>query len=430
MSTYERDKLNVNGDTVNLRDAGSVRFDRAQSLTAAQQAQARDNIGANDIDAYTKTQTDTLLSGKLDASQKGAAGGVAELDSGGKVPSAQLPSYVDDVVEYASMSAFPTTGETGKIYVDTTANKTYRWSGSGYVEISPSLALGETSSTAYRGDRGAAAYDHAAAKGSAFASGLYKITTNAEGHVTAATAAAKADVGLGNVDNTSDADKPVSTAQQTALAGKVNKSGDTMTGTLTVPRMVLAPTSAIQDLFVFRSNANKAIFFQDANGQNPNNLNAIYALFNNNQFLFREYAPGSTSVYETYSLPAPDSGLESSKSYQILTTKQPVSVAQGGTGATSVLNAVQNLFSVPGSTTVTQYPDKPGIYRLTQSGVIQNMTDGFNKFGVLIIFRVTYGVHFYLDAESRLFYGYSGNTFAEPSVWYKVSAEAMPVPQT
>jgi len=194
MSTYERDKLNVNGDTVNLRDAGAVRFDRAQSLTAAQQAQARDNIGANDIDAYTKTQTDTLLSGKLDATQKGAASGVAELDSGGKVPSAQLPSYVDDVVEYASASAFPATGETGKIYVDTTTNKTYRWSGSGYVEISPSLALGETSSTAYRGDRGKAAYDHAAAKGSAFASGLYKITTNAEGHVTAATAAAKSDI--------------------------------------------------------------------------------------------------------------------------------------------------------------------------------------------------------------------------------------------
>ena len=90
----------------------------------------------------------------------GVAGGVAELDSNGKVPSSQLPSYVDDVVEYASISAFPATGESGKIYIALDTNKTYRWTGSVYVEISPSLALGETSSTAYRGDRGKTAYDH------------------------------------------------------------------------------------------------------------------------------------------------------------------------------------------------------------------------------------------------------------------------------
>ena len=132
--------------------------------------------------------------GAIATSAKGAASGVAELDSGGKVPSSQLPSYVDDVLEYASQSAFPSTGETGKIYVALDTNQTYRWSGSAYVEISPSIALGETSSTAYRGDRGKAAYDHAQAKGSAFASGLYKITTNAEGHVTGATAVQKSDI--------------------------------------------------------------------------------------------------------------------------------------------------------------------------------------------------------------------------------------------
>ena len=90
----------------------------------------------------------------------GVAGGVAELDSNGRVPSSQLPSYVDDVVEYASISAFPVTGESGKIYVALDTNLTYRWGGTEYVEISPSLALGETSTTAYRGDRGKAAYDH------------------------------------------------------------------------------------------------------------------------------------------------------------------------------------------------------------------------------------------------------------------------------
>lgn len=104
-------------------------------------------LGATDVDA-------------IPASQKGAASGVAELDSSGKVPSAQLPSYVDDVLDYNSQSNFPGTGESGKIYIAKDTNKTYRWSGSAYVEISASLALGETSSTAYRGDRGKIAYDH------------------------------------------------------------------------------------------------------------------------------------------------------------------------------------------------------------------------------------------------------------------------------
>lgn len=78
----------------------------------------------------------------------------------GTIPNDMLPSYVDDVLEYASKSAFPATGEDGKIYVDESTNKTYRWGGSSYVEISASLALGETENTAYRGDRGKQAYDH------------------------------------------------------------------------------------------------------------------------------------------------------------------------------------------------------------------------------------------------------------------------------
>ena len=112
----------------------------------------------------------------------------------GTIPQANLPSYVDDVLEYNGVSNFPDTGEAGKIYVDTSTNKTYRWGGSSYVEISASLALGTTSSTAFRGDYGNTAYQHATAKGSAFSSGLYKITTNAQGHVTAATAVTKNDI--------------------------------------------------------------------------------------------------------------------------------------------------------------------------------------------------------------------------------------------
>lgn len=105
----------------------------------------------------------TELDKKMDSTLKGAVNGVAELDESGKVPSSQLPSYVDDVLEFDSQSAFPGTGESGKIYVAKDTNKTYRWSGSAYTEISASLALGETSSTAYPGDKGKTAYEHSQA---------------------------------------------------------------------------------------------------------------------------------------------------------------------------------------------------------------------------------------------------------------------------
>lgn len=145
-------------------------------------------LGASDVGAIATTA-------------KGAANGVAELDANGKVPSSQLPSYVDDVIEVANYAALPTTGEAGKIYITKDTNKTYRWSGTGYVEISASLALGETDSTAYRGDRGKVAYDHsqdANAVSSATAVGLYKVGATAEGHISGLTAVAKSDItGLG-----------------------------------------------------------------------------------------------------------------------------------------------------------------------------------------------------------------------------------------
>lgn len=164
---------------------------------------------------YTESETNNLLAGKANTSHTHSAAnitsGTLALDRiptitdakiqgmsasklSGTIPQANLPSYVDDVLEYNGKSNFPEEGESGKIYVDTSTNKTYRWSGSGYTEISASLALGTTSSTAFRGDYGNTAYQHATAKGSAFASGLYKITTNAQGHVTAATAVTKSDI--------------------------------------------------------------------------------------------------------------------------------------------------------------------------------------------------------------------------------------------
>lgn len=167
------------------------------------------DISATNVQAAVeevRDDTDTKLASKLDTSQKGAANGLAELDAGGMVPASQLPSYVDDVIEAADFAALPGTGTTGKIYVTLDDGKTYRWSGSAYVEISASLALGETSSTAYRGDRGKIAYDHS------------QLTSGNPHNVT------KTDVGLANADNTSDANKPVSTAQQAALDAKVDEN--------------------------------------------------------------------------------------------------------------------------------------------------------------------------------------------------------------
>lgn len=133
----------------------------------------------------------------IKASQKGANSGVAPLNASGKIDTSYLPSFVDDVLEYSAKSNFPSTGETGKIYVDTGTNLTYRWSGSAYVEISPSLALGTTSSTAFRGDYGNTAYAHATDANrltTATSSGFYKIAATANGHVQSLTAVAASDI--------------------------------------------------------------------------------------------------------------------------------------------------------------------------------------------------------------------------------------------
>ena len=151
----------------------------------------------------------------------GKPGGIATLDPDGKVPSSQLPSYVDDVIEVATLDELPATGEAGKIYVTKDTNLTYRWSGSKYVEISASLALGETSSTAYAGDKGKATTDSLNAHLADF-NNPHKVD--------------KAQVGLGNVDNTSDKDKPVSDATQQLInevKESINSGNTTITDNLT-----------------------------------------------------------------------------------------------------------------------------------------------------------------------------------------------------
>ena len=159
---------------------------------------------------------------KVNTSLLGVANGVATLDSGGKVPTSQLPAYVDDVLEYANQAAFPATGETGKIYVALDTNKTYRWSGSVYVFIT------------------SGAVDSVAGK-------------------TGVVTLVKGDVGLGNVDNTSDANKPVSTAQATALAAKSDTATtvtkDSSTGSASLPAGTTAQRSGSPGFGAIRANS-------------------------------------------------------------------------------------------------------------------------------------------------------------------------------
>lgn len=160
-----------------------------------------------------------------------------------KVPSTYLPAYVDDVLEFASVSAFPGTGETGKIYVALDTNRTYRWGGSSYTEISPSP--GSTDSV----PEGAVNLYHTTARAAAAAP--VQSVSGKTGTVTLV----KGDVGLGNVDNTSDANKPVSTAQQTALDLKANKAQEAWT----------APTFE-NSWANFGGSYNTAGYFKDALG--------------------------------------------------------------------------------------------------------------------------------------------------------------------
>jgi hypothetical protein len=128
----------------------------------------------------------------------------------GMIPSAILPAYVDDVLEYDELSELPTPGETGKIYVTLDSNKTYRWSGSAYVEMTGSPGTTDavpegTQNLYFTAERAA---DVAPVQSVAGRVGNVALI--------------KADVGLNLVDNTADLAKPVSTATWQALDTKAN----------------------------------------------------------------------------------------------------------------------------------------------------------------------------------------------------------------
>lgn len=150
------------------------------SSNAAIQKETQDRMAADEaLDTKLQSNIDALES-KHDTfvATKGKANGFASLDENGLVPSSQLPAYVDDVIEVVTFDDLPETGEEGKIYVTLDTNLTYRWSGSQYIEISSSLALGETSSTAYPGDKGKANRDALNAMPSAVMRYIDSITAN------------------------------------------------------------------------------------------------------------------------------------------------------------------------------------------------------------------------------------------------------------
>lgn len=145
-------QLGETDQTAYRGDRGKTAFDHSQSNgnphgTTKTDLNLENVDNTSDLNKPISSAAQTALNSKADL--------VA-----GKVPSNQLPAFVDDVLEFANLAAFPPTGESEKIYIALNTNLTYRWSGSTYVEISQSLGLGETASTAYRGDRGKAAYDY------------------------------------------------------------------------------------------------------------------------------------------------------------------------------------------------------------------------------------------------------------------------------
>lgn len=310
---------------------------------------------------------------------KGAPNGLASLNESGVIPSTQLPSYVDDVVEVAAFSNLPSKGESGKIYIVTSTNIQYRWSGTAYVEISKSIALGETSSTAYPGDKGKATTDvvnslsdtlvndvlvaqsnqnsvsltiksitkttvnkdkqllladgdpilstdgtpillgdSESARIARATEGLYsqandkvitinpattstagvmsssdkskldslkpqaeidKLVTKLDTHISNKSnphSVTKVQVGLGNVDNTSDANKPISNATQTALNGKFSATdGNALKQTIEdMPNLVVTEGS------VSHKNNNISLSLRQQDLKDPVNTDSILLKFN------------------------------------------------------------------------------------------------------------------------------------------------------
>lgn len=158
----------------------NAKANSSHTHTKAQITDFPTSMPASDVSAWAKAASKPSYSiGEISGNLP-----VARLS--GVIDSVNLPSYVDDVLEFDSFAKFPTKGESGKIYTALDTNKIYRWGGTTYVVISDTITLGTTHGTAGYGDESRAAYNHS--------------TTTGNPHKTT-----KTDLGLGNVENKSSA---------------------------------------------------------------------------------------------------------------------------------------------------------------------------------------------------------------------------------
>ena len=177
-------------------------------------------------------------------------------------------------------------------------------------------------------------------------------------------------------------------ADACASLGAVKKSGDTMTG----------------PLYINFSSSNPCLFFRAGDVLKGAVYSATASSSASGGLILRGWN-ADASAYKDLNL--------------TYANNMAVPISNGGTGATSAAAAVQNLFS--SSSTITSYPTKPGIYRTTGTKVCTNSLSTLTGYGVLVIFQAVYGMHFYLDSNGTLIYGYSGDTFGQPSTWNRVT---------
>lgn len=220
-----------NGQT--LRSGGQIinaNFAELDTRTTAAQTKAEQGVA----DAGTAHAAAEAAQAKADAAIPGSAAGssIAQLVNG-VVPALQLPSYVDDVLEFSTLANFPATGETGKIYIaindgDSPSNPTrqYRWSGTAFVMIPSSP--GSTDQVA----EGTTNLYHTAARVRAAA------LTGLDASLNAAVVATDSVLtGIGKLQ------KQVSDAV-VVLAGKFDKTGGKLTGALNSADIVTIASSA------------------------------------------------------------------------------------------------------------------------------------------------------------------------------------------
>lgn len=205
ISTATATALNLKANTNHTHIAANI----TDFNSAVQSSVSTEIIAGSGINiSYATNPNRAILT--TDAFQP--AGNYATL-IGGRVPPAQLPSYVDEIQEYASSGNFPTNGNLNVIYRDATSGDLYRWSGTIYLSMSTTIEgttdnLSEGSVNLYFTTQRSAA----AAPVQSVAGKTGTVTLS------------KTDVGLANVDNTTDLNKPISTATQNALNNKASST--------------------------------------------------------------------------------------------------------------------------------------------------------------------------------------------------------------